>query len=263
MNQTIQTQIDVYRGRLAALIQRGLDVRDLLTAELASPAAAMAARMWQQDCGVLINELSGGSKAHWLARAFSDAFLVRAPEGVAVEAVAPSEIVRRLMDVLEQALTSLSASDVLDQITAAPASSPHRFDFVHDAEIRPVLEQAYNDGRHAFDNGNYDLALLSYAGILEAIITDALQHKGLTKLHIEKAPARDLSAWPLETRLVIAEKSGLIGAGCARLPLAARRYRDSGTGNRSKEAALGVSERDARLTGQVLNVIMRDLNPGR
>jgi len=38
-------------------------------------------RAWQEDCGVIINQLSGGSKAHWLARAFSGAFLMRSPAG--------------------------------------------------------------------------------------------------------------------------------------------------------------------------------------
>src|SRR5881397_1632391 len=48
---------------------------------------SMAVRSWQQDCAAAINELSGGSKAHWLARAFSQAFLVsRTPESIIVEA---------------------------------------------------------------------------------------------------------------------------------------------------------------------------------
>ncbi len=263
MADTIQTQIEQYRGRLETLIRRGLDVRDALAAQPSDPTSAMAARLWQQDCGVVINELSGGSKAHWLARAFSNAFLVHASAGATVEEVAPSEIVGRLMDVLEQALASLSGDNVPARLAAAQAQAPHRFDFVHDAEIRPILEQAYNDGRHALDDGDYNLALLSYAGILEAIITDALQQKGITKLQIDDAPARDISEWPFEARLSVAEKSGLIGRGCARLPIVARQYRELGNGNCKPGVSLGISERDARLTGQVLHVVMRDLNPGR
>src|SRR5271165_116570 len=263
MDDTTQTLIEHYRGRLDALIRRGLDVGEAVSARPSDPTSQMAARGWQQDCGVAINELSGGSKAHWLARAFSNAFLVRASAGAAVEEVAPAEIARRLIDVLEQALASLSGDSVRAQVAAAQAAAPHRFDFVHDAEIRPILEQAYNDGRQALDDGDYDLALLSYAGILEAIITDALQHKGITKLQTEDAPARDISDWPFEARLSVAEKSGLIGRGCARLPMVARQYRELGNGNPKAGIAHGVSERDARLTGQVLQVAMRDLNPGR
>ena len=263
MNETIQAQIDAYRGRLEVLIRRGLDVREALAADPSNSSAVTNARAWQQDCGVVINELSGGSKAHWLARAFSDAFLVRAEEGAAVESVPPAEIVQRLISVLEQAVASLSGDNVPARLAASHVPEPHRFDFVHDVQIRPVLEQAYNDSRQALDDGDYDLALLSYAGILEAVITDALQHKGITKLHIEKAPARHISDWPFEMRLAIAEKSGLIGRGCARLPVAARAYRELGHGNHGNGVMVGVSERDARLTGQVLHVIMRDLNPGR
>jgi hypothetical protein len=262
MEDTIQAQVEIYRVRLNALIRRGLEVRDDLLAQPATPTSDMRARMWRQDCGVAINELSGGSKAHWLARAFSDAFLVRGSAEAVVEEVAPSEIVRRLIDVLEQALASLSEAN-LQKVATSQAPAPHRFDFVHDAEIRPILEQAYGDGQRALDGGDYGLALLSYSGILEAIVTDALQHKGITKLHVEKAPARTISDWPFETRLSIAENSGLIGRGCARLPMVARQYRDLQAVNRKEAAALGVSERDARLTSQVLHVVMRDLNPGR
>ena len=68
----------------------------------------MANRAWQQDIGVAINQLSGGSKAHWLARAFSEAFLLRTASGQVIEAVAPAEIVERLIGVLDQAVLSLS-----------------------------------------------------------------------------------------------------------------------------------------------------------
>jgi hypothetical protein len=96
-------------------------------------------------------------------------------------------------------------------------------------------------------------------GILEAIVTDALEHRGPNELARSGAPAGKIADWPFETRLAVAEKAGLIRGGCARLPAVARKYRD----NSENGAETTVSERDARLTGQVLNVVMRDLNPGR
>jgi len=94
-------------------------------------------------------------------------------------------------------------------------------------------------------------------------VTDALQHQGLDALQIEDVPAGEIHEWSFEGRLVVAERTGLIGRGCARLPAVARSYRDLRDMNREKQAKLSVSERDARQTGQVLHVIMRDLNPGR
>ncbi len=259
----VRAQIEIYRRRLEALIRSGLEVRAALPADPSNAAALVAVRAWQQDCGVIVNELSGGSKAHWLARAFSEAFLVRASEGGAVEGVAPAEIVTRLIGVLEQALASLSQDNVSAQLSESQTPAPRRFDFVHDPELRPILEQAYTDGQCAIDEGNYDLALLTYCGILEAIVTDALQHKGLGALQIEDVPAGEIHEWPFESRLVVAERTGLIGRGCARLPAVARSYRDLRDMNREKQAKLSISEREARQAGQVLNVIMRDLNPGR
>jgi hypothetical protein len=122
-----------------------------------------------------------------------------------------------------------------------------------------VVEQAFLDSRRALEHGEYDLALRTSCGILEAIVTDALEHKGLSALIESGAPADKIADWSFETRLTVAERAGLIRGGCARLPAVARAYRDEAQADSSAE----ISERDARTTGQVLNVVMRDLDPGR
>jgi hypothetical protein len=96
--------------------------------------------------------------------------------------------------------------------------------------------------------------------MLEAIVTDALENKGLAALVAAGAPAGKITDWPFETRIAVAEQTGLIRGGCARLPAIAWTYRDSSNDNGAKAA---VSEGDARRTGQVLHVMMRDLDPGR
>jgi len=219
---------------------------------------------------VIINQLSGGSKAHWLARSFSEAFLMRSPEGQAVEAVAPGKIVERLLNVLGQAVTSLSSQgDAPVLSTSSPQPAPRRFDFVHNAELRPILEQAYTDARTALDEGDYPAALRTTCGILEALVTDALEQKGVAALTgsgassetrvVADVQAGSIADWSFVTRLTLAEKTGLIRGGWARLPDTARSYRDHPAG--SPDPA--ISESDARRSLQVLHVIMRDLNPGR
>ena len=128
--------------------------------------------------------------------------------------------------------------------------------------IRPVVEQAYLDGRRALEQGDYDFALLTSCGILETIVTDALEHKGLAALIASGAPPEKISDWSFETRLIVAERAGLIRGGCARLPAVARAYRDQ-AGAEGNSTTATISERDARVTGQVLHVVMRDLDPGR
>lgn len=259
MDNSLQVQIDTYLTRLDALIRRGRNLRDLLAAQPTDQSVIMANRLWQQDCGVIITELSGGSKAHWLARAFSESFLQRAPDGSAVEGVAASEITDRLVGVLEQAIASLSRRDEVSISTESSAApSPRRFEFVHNADLRPVVEQAYIESKRAFESGRYELALKTSCGILEAIVTDALQHKGLKALLALGAPAGAIDHWTFNTRLSVAERAGLIRNGAARLPEVARAYRDSET-----SPPTDVSEQDAKRTAQVLNVMIRDLDPGR
>jgi hypothetical protein len=264
MDESLRAQIDTYLAHLDGLIRRGRQVRDTLATDPSDASAIAATRHWQEDCGTTINQLSGGSKAHWLARSFSGAFLMRSAAGQAVEGATPAEIVERLIGVLDQAVATLSQ---MDNGSIASASSeapvPHRFDFVHNPELRPVLERAYTDSRRALEQADYNLALLTSCGILEAIVTDALEHKGLSALIASGAPAEKIADWSFETRLTVAERAGLIRGGCARLPAVARTYRDPTEANGENVLKATASERDARLAGQVLHVIMRDLDPGR
>ena len=229
-----------------------------------------ATRAWQEDCGVTVNQLSGGSKSHWLARSFSQAFLMRSTNGQAVTGVAPTEIVKRLIGVLEQAVTTLSAMENGADVSAnASAASPAASSSASSAAPAPRRlglvnnEQAYTDSRRALEQQEYELALRTSCGILEAIVTDALEHMGQNALAGTDAPAGKIGDWPFETRLAVAERTGLIRSGCARLPATARTYRDHTSTSGENGAEAKISERDARVAGQVLHVVIRDLDPGR
>jgi hypothetical protein len=266
MDLSVQAQIETYLTHLENLIRRGREFLAAIELDPKDGAPIVSIRAWQEDCGVTINQLSGGSKAHWLARSFSQAFLVRSAAGAAVEGAPSAEIIQRLLDVLKQAVATLSGMDGSNSGSAAlsQAPAPHRFDFVHNPELRPVLEEAYADSRRALEQADYETALHTTCGILEAIVTDALEHHGLTALAATGAPTGKIADWSFNTRLAVAERAGLIRGGCARLPSIARSYRDhSDSGQGKSESEPTVSERDARTVGQVLHVIMRDLDPGR
>ena len=108
------------------------------------------------------------------------------------------------------------------------------------------------DSAGALEGGDLESALITSCGILEAIITDALEKKGL-----------NVSAWTFDARIEAAEREGLVGRGCARLPAVARSYRDLAGGEGHVRAAATISERDTRVARQVLLVVMRDLDPSR
>ena len=232
-----------------------------------------ATRIWQRDTEALVGQLSGGSKAHWLSRAFSQAFLVRSTARRTVDEAQPAEIVARIVDVLSQAVDALSQPDDRNGIGSPEPPHTHRFDFVRNAQLRPVLEQAFVDSRRAFEEGDFPQALILSCSILEAILTDALQAgasgleaEGLDSeargLGLEAASSR-LENWSFDARIRSAEQAKLIRGGCARLPPAARQYRDLTDAAGDLRPEVTVSEREARLAGQVLRVVMRDLDPGR
>src|SRR3954467_6042116 len=90
-----------------SLIQHGEALQQQLAADATAPSDLNQVRAWQQQCAAAVTHLSGGSKAHWLSRAFSEAFLVRSIDGGAVVEAPALDIVRRLVDVLGRARASL------------------------------------------------------------------------------------------------------------------------------------------------------------
>jgi hypothetical protein len=247
MGENLRHQRDTSLGQLEALMQRGREIR--------AERSVDAMRAWQQDCAAAINRLSGGSKAHWLARAFSGAFLVRAADGGVIVQADAADIVDRILDVLAQGASSLSRMDDVAAASSAAAPRPRLFEFVHDAELRPVFEQAFDDSRRALNDGRFGLALILSCGVIEAVITDALLRRC--------ADCGSIADWSFEARIDAAERAGLIRGGCARLPAVARRYKDLTDADGQLRRVAAVSERDARVAGQVLRVVMRDLDPGR
>jgi hypothetical protein len=234
-------QREIALAHVDRLIRRGQHIAERLQTV---PDSAVDVRAWQEDCAAAINELSGGSKAHWLSRAYSGALLVRATDGGAMVEASVGEIVERIVDVLKRARGSLEQMDGAATADSAPPPV-RRFDFVHNAELRPVLEQAYAESGRALEAGDAHHAFVTACSILEAIITDALS-----------PDHHDVAVWAFDARIAAAERAGLIRGGCARLPAVARTYRDLPPG-------VPISERDAKVTRQVLNVVMRDLDPGR
>ena len=256
--------IDAHLSRLQSLIGQGRQLQGRLEADAADPLAPELVRLWQRECATMINELSGGTKAHWLARAFSNAFLIRSTSGLAVEDAPIAGIVVRIVDVLAQATRSLVSMGAASEGTdpnAAP--TPRRFDFVHDAALRPILEAAYLDSRRALEQGRFETALITSCGLLEAVVTDALTQADRNVLTAHGAPEGPIANWPFEARIAAAERVGLIRGGCARLPPIAKRYRDLAGVDGEFRPGVSTSEREARLAGQVLHVIMRDLDPRR
>jgi hypothetical protein len=252
MDESLRHQRDTALREIETLIERGCQIRAVGSVD--------AMRAWQRDCAAAIHQLSGGSKAHWLSRAYSEAFLVRsADSGVVVEAEA-GEIVDRILDVLAQGAASLSRMDAVAAASTGAPPRPRRFEFVRNAELRPVLEQAFDDSRDAFERGEFALALVLSCSVIESLLTDALSAGG--------GPPDDRRGGPsgppsFEQRIALAEKGGIIRGGCARLPAVARTYHDLTDEAGELRPGVHITEREARLAGQVLRVVMRDLDPGR
>jgi len=265
MAEPLRTQITTLLHRLDHLMRDGGGLRDALSLDPSGSRELELVRLWQRECAETIGQLSGGNKGHWLSRAYSHAFLLSAGSGQVATGVPVTEIVDRILKVLAQASASLSQAG-LETVATASREVPSpvgRFDLVRDLTLRSHLEQAYADSQHAYERGDFALAFVTSCSLLEAIITNALERADRARLSDCAAPDGGIASWPFELRIAVAEKAALISAGCARLPVSARRYRDllDGTGELRPDAA--VSDREAKLAAQVLKVIIRDLAPGR
>ena len=265
----LRAQRDYALVQLDDLKRRGRRLRDALAADPAHAPSLAAAQPWQQACASAIHQLAGGSKAHWLSRAYSGALLVRSGGGQAIVEADMGAIVDRVLDILEQASRSLSQMDDVAVASSTGAPPRRRFEFVHNPQLRPVLEQAFLDSGRALAEGDFTLSLITSCGMIEAIITDALEHFGFRiaecgfESSIQSAIPNPQSAMTFSARITAAERAGLIRGGCARLPPVARAYRDGVEADAARGPAASISERDAKLARQVLHVVMRDLDPGR
>lgn len=257
----LASSVHAYRHRLDHLSAEGRQLQASLASAPDSAADLAALRIWQRECAATISQLSGGRKTHWLARAFSDAVLVPL---AAAESASLTTIIDRILDVLDSAGTSL-ADAVAPPASPLAEDPPPRahFTFIGNEALRSGLERAYLDGQAAFSRDEFAFALITFCSILDTIMTDALERRGLEHLAMHDPPVGPIVTWPFATRMLIAERARLISRGCARLPDVARRYRALLDARGEIHADVSVSSRDAKLAKDVLHVILRDLAPGR
>ena len=175
MDDTLCAQRDFALRQLDDLTRRGRQLSAALAANPDDEPSLAAARPWQQESAAVIHQLSGGSKAHWLSRAFSGALLVRSADGGAVVEANVGEIVDRILDVLAQGASSLSRMEDVEAASSGAAPRPRRFEFVRNAELRPVFEQAFDDSHAALARSEFGLALILSCGVIDALLTDALE----------------------------------------------------------------------------------------
>ena len=256
--ETTSAAVIAYRHRLDHLSIDGRRIRITLDRNPGDPAGIQALAVWQRECAATVSQLSGGSKAHWLSRSFSEALLVPSAQGTSANVVT---IIDRLLNVLEAARQSLAKA--VEAPGEAPPPPRARFAFVENAALRSNLDQAYRDAQDALANGELALAVTTLSSILETIITDALERRGMASLRAHHPPAGTIVDWSFSERIAVGERAGLISRGCARLPEVARLYRDHPTVEGDLIPAASVSARDAKLTSDVLHIVLRDLAPGR
>ncbi len=253
----LATSVEAYRHRLEHLTSEGRRLRGAIASASDSAPILAALGAWQRQCASTIHGLSGGSKAHWLSRAYSESLLV--PSATA-ESASLTTIIDRVLDVLARAEMSL------EHAGAPPAGVQPvraRFTFIADENLRASLERAYHDAQASFTAGSFAMALVTLSSILEAVLTEALERCGSDRLASCDAPPGPIARWSFANRITVAERARLISNGCARLPANAREYQRLLDAQGEIRPETSVSAGDAIRVRQVLHVILRDLAPGR
>jgi hypothetical protein len=258
MSGTDSAAVATYRHRIDHLALEARRLRSTLERNPDDTVGLQTLALWQRECAATVSQLAGGSKAHWLSRSFSEALLVPSAQDTSAHVVT---IIDRLLKVLEAARQSLA--NAVETPGEAPPPPRPRFGFVANPALRSNLEQAYRDGQDALVNGDVALAVTTLSSVLETIITEALERRGMQALGALHPPAGTIVDWSFSDRIAVAERAGLISRGCARLPEVARLYREQPTVEGDLIPAASVSARDGKLTSDVLHVILRDLAPGR
>src|SRR5262245_52512785 len=106
------SQIETLLHRLDHLMREGHRLRDALPIDPTGSRELELVRSWQRECAATIGQLSGGNKAHWLSRAYSNAFLPSSGSAEVATEATVTEIIDRVLKVLQQARISLSQADL-------------------------------------------------------------------------------------------------------------------------------------------------------
>lgn len=135
------------------------------------------------------------------------------------------------------------------------------FPFVHDPEIRKIIERDYIEMQKALGAECWKSVIILSGGSIEAILTDSLSSNEEAAKNAHSAPKEsDLSKWHLKKLIEVAVELNLISEGVSRLSHSVREYRNLVHPGNELRNNLHFEKSEALIAIEVLKMLHRDLS---
>ena len=150
----------------------------------------------------------------------------------------------------------------IDDSSSTPVTEQRDFTFIHDSDLRRILERDFYEIQRAFISQCWKSVIILCGGAIEAILTDLLLANDPQAKTCSKAPSKpDITRWDLSDLINVSVDLGLVSPGVDKLSHSLREYRKLVHPGNEIRKNLTFDAEEAKIALEVLNIVYRDLKP--
>jgi hypothetical protein len=150
----------------------------------------------------------------------------------------------------------------IDDSSTTPVTEQRDFTFIHDSNLRYILERDFYEIQRAFISQCWKSVIILCGGAIEAILTDLLLANSPQAQTNSKAPSKpDITRWDLSDLIKVSVDLDLVSPGVDKLSHSLREYRNLVHPGNEIRKNLTFDAEEAKIALEVLNIVYRDLKP--
>lgn len=148
---------------------------------------------------------------------------------------------------------------VIDEPRVTPITEERDFSFVHNSELRDIIERDFSEIQRAFISQCWKSVIILCGGAMEAVLADLLMNNSVEAMASAKAPdKKDITRWGLSDLIAVCVDLKLVTQGVEKLSHPLREYRNLVHPGIELREKLVIDAEEARIALEVLNIVLRD-----
>lgn len=149
----------------------------------------------------------------------------------------------------------------IDEPRVTPVTEKRDFSFLHDSELRSIIERDFSEIQRAFISRCWKSVIILCGAAIEAVLADLLMVNSVQAMASAKAPdQQDITRWDLFDLIEVCVDLKLVTQGVEKLSHPIREYRNLVHPGRELREKLVFDAEEARIALEVLNIVFRDLS---
>ncbi len=149
----------------------------------------------------------------------------------------------------------------IDEPRVTPVTEKRDFSFLHDSELRSIIERDFSEIQRAFISRCWKSVIILCGAAIETVLADLLMVNSVQATASAKAPdQQDITRWDLFDLIEVCVDLKLVTQGVEKLSHPIREYRNLVHPGRELREKLVFDAEEARIALEVLNIVFRDLS---